>query len=120
LQFLDILVDLVQSVEGASGAIFLDGDGEAVQWYPPLDADRLRLRAAYLAVVVKAFRLSSEKLRLGAIRALVVQYEGAQFVIEEIEGGYFLVLEMSPSANIAQGIGRIAPTVSSLRREIDT
>ncbi|HEY6328561.1 MAG TPA: roadblock/LC7 domain-containing protein [Blastocatellia bacterium] len=116
--FAKVLRELVRAVDGARGAIFLDGEGEAVQWYSVSDSERLRLRAAYLAVVVQSYRASSAKLSLGKALSLVVQYQAAQFVIEEIDGGYFLVLELGPSANLAQCAGRLAPAVATLRREI--
>jgi predicted regulator of Ras-like GTPase activity (Roadblock/LC7/MglB family) len=119
LQFVEMLGDLVRAIEGARGAIFLDADGEAVQWYPADESDRLRLRAAYLAVVVRSFRTSIARLELGGMSHLVIQYQKSQFVIEEIEeGGYFLVLELSSSANLAQCASRLVPAVATFRREI--
>jgi predicted regulator of Ras-like GTPase activity (Roadblock/LC7/MglB family) len=116
--FAKVLRDLVRAVDGAQGAIFLDGEGEAVQWYTISDSDRLRLRAAYLAVVVQSYRASSAKLGFGKSLSLIVQYQTAQFVIEGIDDVYFLVLELGPSANLAQCAGRLAPAIATLRSEI--
>lgn len=119
LQFVELLSDLVSAVDGATGAIFLDEDGEAVQWYPPDESELLRLKAAYLAVVVQSFRTSTARLGLGRMARMAVQYQGAQFAIAEIEeGGYFLVLELRPSANLAQCSGRLASAVAGLQQEI--
>ena len=119
MQFSQLLSDLVRAVDGARGAVFLADDGEAVEWYPAGESDRLRLRAAYLAVVVQSCRGSISRLDLGGIKKLIVQYQSAQFVIEEIEGSYFLVLELGPSANLAQCAGSLVPAVANLRREIN-
>jgi predicted regulator of Ras-like GTPase activity (Roadblock/LC7/MglB family) len=116
--FQALLKKLVSKVEGAEGAIFLDREGEAVQWHARSDAERLRLRAAYLAVVLRCCRASADALALGRIRYLLIDYEGARLVAEEVEGGYFVVIELSNSANLGQALYRMGPAVEDLRREI--
>ena len=118
MQFESILRDLVLSVDGAEGAIFLEADGEAVQWYSKSDADRLRLRAAYLAVLVQACRASVARLGLGNGVRLTIEYEGARFLTEEVDQGYFIVLELKPSSNLGQAILRMIPAASHLRTAI--
>lgn len=108
----------MSGLDGATGAAFLDGDGEAVEWYSKDDPDRLRLKGAYLAVLVQAGRNSAKRLRMGALTGFIVDYEGALCLIEEIEGGYFFLLEMCSWANLAQARRRVLPVVDSLRQEI--
>lgn len=116
MPFQAILKDLVSSVEGAEGAIFLDGEGEAVQWYAKDNGDRLRLRAAYIAVAVQACRAISTGLKLGAMRHLTIEYERARLLIQEIESDYFIVIELNTSANLGQAFYRIQPTLERIRR----
>lgn len=116
--FETLLRTLVDQVEGADGAIFLDSDGEAVQWYATGDGGILRLRAAYLAVPLRSFRTSAGLLGLGRISYLIAQYQGAWFVIEELDGGYFFILQLSSGANLAQALDCIGPAVAALREEI--
>lgn len=118
LSFKPVLEELVSSVEGAEGAIFLEVDGEAVEWYAPGDGDRLRLRAAYIAVVLQASRALAKHLDIGTTRQMLLAYEGAKFIIEELGSGYFLVLEVSVSTNVAWARYRMQPAVASLRAEI--
>jgi predicted regulator of Ras-like GTPase activity (Roadblock/LC7/MglB family) len=112
------LKEIVVNTEDADGAIFLDSEGEAVQWYARADSDLLRLRAAYIAVTLQTCRLSVGRLGLGAISHLVIEYEGAWYIIQELTRDYFFVLQLTPSANLAQAIERIQPVVDSLKREI--
>ena len=118
MSFKPVLLELVSSVEGAEGAIFLEVDGEAVEWYAPDNGDRLRLRAAYMAVVIQASRALATQLNIGTTRQMVLAYDGAKFIIEELSSGYFLALEVRVSTNIAQARYRMQPAVASLRREI--
>ena len=46
--FTNLLERLVSNIQGADGALVLESDGEAVQWYCPGGAELLRLRCAYL------------------------------------------------------------------------
>ena len=116
--FDSILKEAVLAVDGATGAIFLDIGGEAVQWYASRDPDRLRLRAAYLAVVVQTCRSSCSKLKLGSISRTVLEYDGAWLITEEIDASYFIVLELGSSANIAKAMTQLSVTTGILRQEI--
>lgn len=118
MAFETLLKALVKQVEGADGAIFLDSEGEAVQWYATGDCDLLRLRAAYLTAPLQFCRKSAERLGLGQIAHLVVEYQGAWLVIQEVEGGYFFVLQLASRANLAQALGSIEPIVAAIRDEI--
>ena len=118
MPFKALLEGLVSSVEGATGALVLEADGEAVQWYAINDADRLRLRAAYIAVAMQAVRASADRMNLSSIGHVVLEYDGASFIIHELDRSYFLVLELGVSANIGQAIYRIQPAVAKLRHAI--
>jgi predicted regulator of Ras-like GTPase activity (Roadblock/LC7/MglB family) len=115
--FKALLKELVSSVEGATGAIFLASDGEAVQWYSGDDGERLQLRAAYITVALQGCRSSADRLMLRGISHLVLEYDGASFIVQELDRGYFVLLELDSSANIGQALYRIQPVVAHLRRE---
>src|SRR5215469_3075065 len=109
---------MVLAVEGATGAIFLDNDGEAVQWYVKQEPDRLTLRAAYLAILVQTCRSSSAKLNLGNISRTVLEYDGALLITQEIDANYFILLELGSSANLAKAINQLNLATGLLRQEI--
>lgn len=113
-----LLRELVSSVEGATGAILLGADGEAVQWCSS-DGDRLRLRGAYVAVVVKSFRAAAVLSKLSDLSCLILVYDGAKFVAQEIDRDCLVVLELRPLANIGQAVFRLKPAVERLRSEIE-
>ena len=118
MSFQAILKNLVSSVEGAEGAIFLDVDGEAVQWYAKGDAERLKLRAAYTAVIVQSCRAVSKSTDLGQMLHLMLEYESARLLVQEVESGYFVVLELSTTANLGQALYRMQPAIARLRRAV--
>ena len=71
MPFIAILKELVSSVDGAEGAIVIEADGEAVQWYATGDEDLLRLRAAYVALAAQACRETAARLGLNAQDAVL-------------------------------------------------
>lgn len=113
-----ILAELVSEVEGATGAIVLAADGEAVQWHAAVDGERLRLRGAYIAVVLQTYRESGLRRKFGGVRGLVLEYDGSSFVIQEIDSDCFVVIELTASANIGQAVFRLGPAVVKLRSEL--
>lgn len=118
MQFQSILKELVLNVDGANGAIFLDSDGEAVEWYTRGDVELLRLKAAYLAVLVHTCREVSSKLGLGSMSELVLEYEGANCLVREVEHGYFFFLDLDPFSNLAEAQRFVIPAIASLLAEI--
>jgi predicted regulator of Ras-like GTPase activity (Roadblock/LC7/MglB family) len=118
--FLESLKQLVASVEGASGAVLLESAGEAVQWHAvdESQAERLRLRSAYVAVVLQNSRAIASRIEAGRAAYLVLQYDSASFIAQAVERDYFVVVELCPSANIGQALYRLQPTIDRLRREL--
>lgn len=116
--FSSLLKEVVSSIDGATGAMVLESDGEAVEWHPRPGADRLRLRGAYLALAFAQARATSESLGQPGLRSMIVEYDGASLIIASLDAGYSLALELDPGANIGQAIYRIQPAIVSLRRAL--
>ena len=124
MPFKALLKELVLSAQGASGAILLEADGEAVQWYAEnekvgmIEVERLRLRAAYVAMMLRGCLAAAARTNSGDAGCTVLQYEGASFIGQEVESDYFLVLELDSSANLGQALYRIQPALANLRRAL--
>lgn len=120
MPFRELLKQLVESVEGATGAILLESAGEAVQWHNADEShsERLRLRSAYVAVMLQNSRTVAARTAVGEAVRLVMQYDAATFVAQVIERDYFVVLELDPWANIAEAIYRLQPAVDRLRHAL--
>lgn len=113
-----VLSDLVSDVEGATGAIILAADGEAVQWHATTDGEQLRLRGAYVAVEVKSYRESAAGKALGPMRDLVLEYDDSSFVAHEIDNDCFVAIELAASANIGEAMFRLGRAAAKLRHEL--
>ena len=113
-----LLNELVSSVEGATGAIIVAVDGEAVGWGGSSFGERLRLRGAYAAFVMQTFRAAAGRAGLGRLMHVVVEYNGATLVAQEIDNDCSVVLELEPSATVGRAVYRIQMTAASLRDQI--
>jgi predicted regulator of Ras-like GTPase activity (Roadblock/LC7/MglB family) len=118
--FQALLKQLVDSIEGASGAILLESAGEAVQWQAVDEsrAERLRLRSAYVAVVLQNSQRLAARTDAGEAAHLVLQYDGASFIAQAVERDYYVVVELYPWANVGQAIYRLQTSVEGLRRAL--
>jgi predicted regulator of Ras-like GTPase activity (Roadblock/LC7/MglB family) len=118
--FLESLKQLVADVEGASGAVLIESAGEAVQWYAVDESqvERLRLRSAYVAVVLQNSRAIAARIEAGRAAYLVLQYDDVSFIAQVVERDYFVVVELRSSVNIGQAIYHLQPIIDRLRREL--
>jgi hypothetical protein len=96
----------------------MDASGEAVQWQPDGDGERLRLRAAYVAVLFQNCKTAARNLELGRTNRLVVEYDGASFIIEEVEADYLVAIELNYSASISEALVLIQPALAKLRKAL--
>ena len=112
--FKALLGELISSVEGAESAIIMDASGEAVQWIASGDGEQLRLRAAYVALVFQNCKAAARNLELGRLTHLTIEYDGANFIIEEIGGDYLIALELNYSANIPEALENIKPVLTRI------
>lgn len=112
-----LLTELVLSVEGATGAIVLDADGEAVGLHSA-EGERTRLRGAYVSLMLRDRRASEALNQLGSMRGLVIEYEGASLVAQQIDDDCVVVLELALFANISEALFRLESTAQMLRRDL--
>ncbi len=113
-----LLNELVSSVDGATGAIIVAADGEAVQWGASVGSERLRLRGAYVAFVMQTFRAAATRAGLGRLTHLVVEYNGATLIAQEIDDDCSVVLELKPKASVGRALYRMETAAARLRDKI--
>lgn len=114
----EILKELISDLEGASGAILFDSEGEAILWHGRSDPERLRLRAAYLAVLAQSCRVALSRLDLGSLNHIIVEYKASLFVLSDVGEGCCFALELEPKANLAHAIKCIKLAADRIKREI--
>jgi predicted regulator of Ras-like GTPase activity (Roadblock/LC7/MglB family) len=97
----------------------LEADGESVAWCSKGDSELLRLRGAYIAVMLRTSENAAREFSFGTVENLAISYEGASLLAEHVAGGYFVVLEMEPLANLGEAHYKLKPFVDLLRVELN-
>lgn len=107
MPYLSLLQSLVGSVDGALGALLMDASGEVV-----VEAgngeERHRLIGAYQGIALFRLKTTEESCDTGAIEHVYCRYATGQVILCPLKDGYYLVLSLSSSANLGQGLHRSA------------
>jgi len=90
--FRSVLRDLVTSVPGAWGAIFVDFEGEAVDLFAVSDAYEVKLAGAHAGLLWNRIVSASQDARMGRALAVSVLAAGNRFFIHAVDREYFVLL----------------------------
>ncbi len=117
--FTELLNDLINRVEGAVGAAFIDSYGEAVQCVAiGEDEDQVKLMGAYQGIALGTSRTIASQLEAGEIDYCFTAYDKQSFLVKALAQDYFLMLVLSPGANVGKGIFDIRRAADAFNREI--
>jgi len=118
MPFIKILEEMVNSVDGALGAIFLDEECEYVQYYGHIDSFRQKLLGAYQGILLSQIQQSVKRVIIAKTDKIVTEYENAQFITQQLKSGYFLVLALNMQANIGKAMKELERVSEILNLEI--
>lgn len=91
--FEKILSDMVGSIDGALGALFLDYQGEAVQVVgKTLPSFDLQVIGAYQGIFVSQLERICRETRIGALERFKIDWGGSKLLSSAVQDGYFVVL----------------------------
>lgn len=113
-----ILQDAVSQVDGALGAIMLDGDGIAVDEVradPNLD---LAIVAAEYSTILRETQRTGTETGIGLPEEITVRSSRTVLIIRRAGDGYFVVLALSPEANFGKGRFVLRRAVARLEEEL--
>src|SRR5713226_8667667 len=93
-----ILKTMVERVPGALGAVFADGDGEAVDEFALIAALEIKLVGAHFGVVLELFRAGLFRRGLGAVEEMLVETENLTILVHQVTDGYYVLLAAQATA----------------------
>lgn len=114
--FARILQNLIEATPGALGAVFVDGEGESVDYAGSLDAFDIRVAGAQLQL---EFRKAREGLvgAFGELRQVTIRARSRSYVAHQLPEGYLLVMVMGRCAGFGVSPRAIAQAEFDLRAE---
>ena len=112
-----LLTNLLVDVPSAIGAIFLDPEGEAIEWVTRHgDPYQLKIEGAYQGI----FKRQLEELAddLGQLRSHVIEGDRLIALTHALPQGYYVVLVLDRSGSRAHAMYHLRRTARVLAREI--
>jgi predicted regulator of Ras-like GTPase activity (Roadblock/LC7/MglB family) len=113
----EILKDLVSAVKGASAAIFLDGDGEAIAHAGEMGRD-IKLLGAWKEIHLDSIKEITDRLGLGNVHAVLFSLDEGNELVAPVVEDYSLILFMSSYADIRQAMQELPKTIELLKKDI--
>ena len=122
MAFHSILRQLLQSIPGAIGALFLDREGESVELWAerPFDigADGLRAIGAYQGIFLSDIRRICGRLGIGELHQLTIEFAHAKVLSCDLKDGYYLVLLVDEGTNEGIALRKLHRCRAQLNEEI--
>lgn len=99
MPFQQILNDVIESVDGAVAALFVDHQGEAVQIAGELPTWDMKVIGAYQGIFLNQVSAACSALDEGAPRRMKVEWERSIVLNWAIDEEYYLVLVLRSGSN---------------------
>ena len=118
MPFKTILKELTEIIPGATGAILVDWEGEAVEYYCYHDDYELKLLAAHKVIILGRMKELQVTSDAGEFIDSIIT-TGSQFIVTGAVGSdYCLVLTLDRSAVVGQALYCFRKSVKLLEKEI--
>jgi predicted regulator of Ras-like GTPase activity (Roadblock/LC7/MglB family) len=116
--FRRILKDLVTTLPGAWGAVFVDWEGESVELFATSDEYEVKLAGAEVGLLLSRLVASGKAASLGlTVSAMVIANETA-FFLHTLDEQYFVLLAADHRVLPGLARARLQSAVAQLRRHV--
>ncbi len=112
-----ILSELIENVNGARAAVFLDDEGEMISQVGD-DSIDMRLVGAWKEIHLEHIREIAERLGLGGVHAVLFSLDEGNELIVPVADEYCLLLFLSSYADIKGAMDGLRTAVVRLREDI--
>jgi predicted regulator of Ras-like GTPase activity (Roadblock/LC7/MglB family) len=117
--FATILQRMVERVPGATGAVFVDWDGEAVgEFAADLPELEIRIVGAQWGVVWMDLMRSFERAALGAPLEMVVDGQHGAALVRRVTEQYYVVLSVGKHAQLGRALVELERGAAELAAEM--
>ncbi len=103
MDFLEVLKDAVERVDGAVSAMIIASDGIPVQEYVSEKLIDLTGLGAEASAMIRDIGLAAENLRLGEAREFSIISDTCGIIMRKINDDYYLSLVIKPEGNYGKG-----------------
>jgi predicted regulator of Ras-like GTPase activity (Roadblock/LC7/MglB family) len=114
-----LLTNLLVDVPQAVGAIFVDPEGEAVEWVTrhndPFD---LKVEGAYHSIFMRQLEQLTANVEAGAIDSFVIEGSRLVTLTQALPDGYYVVLVVDRNGSRAHALHRLRRAAEVIANEI--
>jgi predicted regulator of Ras-like GTPase activity (Roadblock/LC7/MglB family) len=114
-----LLTNLLVDVPQAVGAIFVDPEGEAVEWVArhgdPFD---LKVEGAYHSIFMRQLENVATSVKVGAIDSFVLEGSRMVTLTQALPDGYYVMLVVDRNGSRAQALHRLRRAAQIIAQEI--
>lgn len=118
MDFKELLMSLVERVDGTIGAFFCGTDGIGVENVTVRSDIEAAVTEVELATALKVVDDVSRNLALGRVAEVLVETEKITVLMEKFRDDYFLCLLLKPGGNVGRGRIELKKTVARLSKEL--
>lgn len=117
--FKEAMTTIIERTEGAIGALIMGMDGIVVEKVLSTEGveANLDVAAAEFTSLLRNAQRSGNEIGFGALRELVVSFDGFNFVMRLFNRDYFLILALAPDGNLGRGRFELRKVELTLARE---
>ena len=113
-----ILSDLIKTVRGASAAIFVDGDGEAIAQSGETKTD-IKMLGAWKEIHLDRIKEITNRLGLGSVNAVLFSLDEGNELIAPVGSEYCLILFMSSYSDVRQAMAELEKAIVLVKKDIE-
>ncbi len=117
-EFGELLAELVGTVPGAIGAVFVDWDGEAVDQFGHIPELDIRIIGAHWGIVVNLTKRMLQNREYGKPEIIILSSEKRDVIIKTVTPEYFVVLTMKRGAHLGHALKEMSRVSDSIRHEM--
>lgn len=117
MDFLEILKETVEKVDGAVSAMIMASDGIAVQEYVSEKLIDLTGLGAEASAMIRDIGFAAENLKLGEAREFSIISDTCGIIMRKINDDYYLSLVIKPEGNYGKGRYVLKTAVPKLEGE---
>ena len=115
-----LLTNLLVDVPEAVGAIFLDHEGETVEWVSRHDDPyELKVEGAYHSIFKRQLETLAKNLDIGGMKSYWVIGDNLATLTQTLPHGYYVVLVLKRSGPMAKAMYYLRSTATAIERELD-
>ena len=119
MPFKKIIRELVDSTPGATGAIFVDWEGEAVdQFTLDNDAHHIKVVGAHKGVILSLINDVGKATDDSRVDSVIMRMENYGVIMAPVKDGYFVAMTLKPDTSFSRARFGMEKAVEALRKEM--